>query len=89
VFVVLGSYLFWTPERRRAYRRTDIAILLAAACLTLAAFLAEWRAVADHRLPERFPTWLFWAGVALGTGWFGRVELVRMGRADLMGRPGG
>jgi hypothetical protein len=42
--------------------------------LTIAAFLFESGSVVDHRMPERFPLWLFWAGVALGTAWFARVE---------------
>jgi len=83
VFVVAGSYLFWTPERQRLYRPADIAILVAAVCLTIAAFLTEWRAVADQRLPEPFPVWLYWAGVVVGTIWFARVER----RAVKRGRP--
>jgi hypothetical protein len=30
--------------------------------------------VVDHRVPEHFPIWLFWSGVALGTAWFVGVE---------------
>lgn len=74
VFVVAGSYLFWTPDRPRRYRPADIAILVASVCLTIAAFLTEWRAVADQRVPEQFPAWLYWAGVVVGTMWFVRVE---------------
>ena len=74
VFVVTGSYLFWTSERQRVYRPADLAILAASVVLTIAAFLTEWRAVADHRVPEQFPVWLYWAGVVVGTAWFVRVE---------------
>jgi hypothetical protein len=86
IFVGVGSYLFWTPERQRTYRRPDVLIFAASLCLTLAAFLAGWRAVADHRLPDRFPAWLFWAGVALGAGWFVRVEW-RPAASGRAGRP--
>jgi hypothetical protein len=33
-------------------------------------------------VPERFPAWLFWAGVVLGTGWFVRVERRAGERSD-------
>ena len=74
VFVLTGSYLFWTPERQRRYGKVDLAILVASAVLTMAAFLTEWRAVAGHRVPEQFPVWLYWTGVVLGTAWFMHVE---------------
>jgi hypothetical protein len=86
LFVLAGSYLFWTADRRRRYRWTDVGVLIASACLTLAAFLVGSTAVIDHRVPEHFPIWLFWSGVALGTAWFVGVE----GRAALTserGRP--
>jgi hypothetical protein len=74
LFVLGGSYLFWTADRERRYRWTDVGVLLVSVCLTLAAFLVGSTAVIDHRLPERFPIWLFWSGVALGTAWFVGVE---------------
>ena len=74
LFVVAGSYLLWTSERARRYRWPDAGVLAAGALLTIAAFLVEWRAAADHCVPERFPVWLFSAGVVLGTAWFLRVE---------------
>ena len=74
VFVATGSYLFWTSQRERRYRWPDIGVLVASALLTIAAFLVESRAAIDHRVPERFPVWLFWAGIVLGTLWFLRVE---------------
>ena len=74
IFVVAGSYLFWTPERLRQYRRTDITILLASALAIIASFLVEWRIVLDRQVPKPFPLWLFWGGVLLGTSWFVRVE---------------
>jgi hypothetical protein len=88
-FVVAGSYLFWTPERERRYRRPDIGVLLASVFLTIAAFLVEWRAAADHRVPERFPVWLFWAGVVLGMAWFVRVEQRAAAKRNTWGPLGG
>jgi hypothetical protein len=74
LFVVAGSYLFWTSDRERRYRWPDIGVLVASVLLTIAAFLIESRAAIDHRVPEQFPVWLFGAGVVLGTVWFLRVE---------------
>jgi len=74
LFVVGGSYLFWTPRRQRRYRWPDVSVLTASALLTMTAFLVESTAAADHRVSEGFPVWLFWAGVVLGTAWFVRVE---------------
>jgi hypothetical protein len=59
-------------------------VLLAAAGLTLAAFLAGSNAVIDHRLPERFPLWVFWSGFILGLAWFAGVE-----RREAQGRSRG
>ena len=74
LLVLGGSHLFWTADRQRRYRWTDVGVLLASACLTVAAFLVGSRAVIDHRAPEHLPIWLFWSGVALGTAWFVGVE---------------
>lgn len=74
LFVLVGSYLFWTSERQRRYRWTDIGVLTLSVALTIAAFLSESGSVMDHGVPGRFPVWLFWAGVALGTVWVAQVE---------------
>jgi hypothetical protein len=75
VFLVIGgSYLFWTPDRERRYRWTDAGVLLGSAGLPFVAFLAGSDAVVDHRLPERFPLWVFWSGVILGSVWFVHAE---------------
>src|SRR5258708_38763230 len=74
IFIMTGSYLFWTPERPRQYGRMDIGLLLASTVVVLAAFLAEWQLVLDPQRPREFPAWLFWIGVVLGTAWFVRVE---------------
>ena len=86
LFVLGGSYLFWTPDYERAYRWTDIGVLLTAAGLALAAFLAGSTAVIDHWLPDRFPTWEFWSGVALGVAAFVAAER-RAGDGDVPWRP--
>ncbi len=74
LFTIGGTYLFWTADRARRYRRADIAALLLAVALTLGAFFAGSNAVLEHRLPERFPGWAFWSGVILGSAWFASVE---------------
>ena len=74
LFVIGGTYLLWTADRVRRYQRADIGVLVAAVSLTLAAFLAGSNAVIDHRVPDRFPLWVFWAGVILGSVWFAKVE---------------
>jgi hypothetical protein len=74
LFVIGGTYLFWTADRTRRYRWADIGVLLVATGLTLAAFLAGSNAAIDHRLPERFPLLVFWSGVILGVVWFATVE---------------
>ena len=73
-FVAAGTYLFWTSQRRRRYRWLDVGALAISVLLTMAAFFVESGAAVDHRVPERFPVWLFWAGVVLGMAWFVRVE---------------
>jgi hypothetical protein len=82
VFVLAGSYLFWTAEHERSYRWPDVVILAASALMTIAAFLVESQAAIDHQVPERFPLWLFSAGVIVGTAWFLRVEQGTAGDKD-------
>lgn len=74
IFVVTGSYLFWTARKPRHYAARDVAIELAAAGTIVAAFLVEWRVVFATEVPQHFPHWLYWAGVILGTAWFVRAE---------------
>ena len=74
LFAVAGSHLFWTADRERRYRWRDIGVLAGSVVLTIAAFLVESGAAINEREPERFPVWLFWAGVVLGMSWFARVE---------------
>ena len=84
VFVIAGSYLFWTADRPRRYGRTDMAILVGSALAIVAAFLTDWRVVLDRGEPTRFPLWLFWIGVVLGTSWFVRVERRTVGSAPVV-----
>jgi hypothetical protein len=74
LFVAAGTYLYWTPDRERRYRRLDAAVLVAGVLLTIASFLNESGAAVERRAPGSFPAWLFWAGVGLGAAWFVRVE---------------
>jgi hypothetical protein len=70
VLVGVGSYLYFTAERARAYRVGDWAVVIACGVLVIACFLAEWRAVVEGRVPRDFPAGLFFAGLSLGLGWF-------------------
>jgi hypothetical protein len=87
LFVAAGSYLFWAPGRERRYRWSDIGVFVASALLIIAAFLVESSAAIDQRLPERFPVWLFGAGVVLGAVWFLWIELGAARKRDGAGRP--
>ena len=89
LFMIGGMLSFLDGDRARRYRWPDVGVLLVAAGLTLAAFLAGSNAVIDHRLPDRFPLWVFWSGVILGIVCFARVERreaqVREGRVPWVG----
>jgi len=74
LFIMCGSYLFWTAERPRSYRLTDIGVLIVAAAVIVASFVAGSTAVTEHHLPDRFPAWLFWIGVAIGSATFVGAE---------------
>lgn len=78
-FVAIGTYLVFTRDRFRAYRPLDVAILVVAALIIVGSFLAEWRAVAEARVPEHFPIGVFAFGVALGTGWLIATERATRG----------
>jgi hypothetical protein len=74
VFVVAGSYVFWTAQRPRRYRGADMVFLFTSALAIFGAFVSGWRIVPDQQPPQRFPLWLFWSGVILGTSWFVHAE---------------
>lgn len=82
LFVLGGSYLYWTAGFERRYQWTDLGVLLTSACLTIAAFLVGSSAIVDRRVPEHFPAWLFWSGVVLGVAWFVRVERRAVQRSE-------
>jgi hypothetical protein len=67
MFVAAGSYLYWTAERARQYTSSDFAILIASAVAVIASFLVDWRIAIASEVLQRFPQWLYWAGVAVGT----------------------
>ncbi len=72
--VAVGSYLFWTPQRARAYRPRDWAIASLGGAIVILSFLAEWRVVIEERVPETYPAWLFWIGFLLSLLWFLHAE---------------
>jgi hypothetical protein len=74
VLVGVGSYLYLSADRVRAYRASDWAVTIACGMLVIASFLAEWRAVVEGRVPRNFPAGLFLAGLSLGLAWFLYVE---------------
>jgi len=74
IFVAAGSYLFWTATRARRYTPGDIAVILASAAAIVGACLMEWRVVFSREVPQHFPLWLYWAGIATGTLWFVHAE---------------
>jgi hypothetical protein len=78
-FVAIGTYLVFTRDRPRAYRPLDVAILVVAALIIVGSFLAEWRTVAEARVPEHFPVAVFAFGALLGTGWLIATERAMRG----------
>lgn len=73
-----GSYLFWTAERPRAHTTADWAAAVLGGLVVVASFLAEWRVVPEQRVPQGFPSWLFWTGFIVGLGAFLRAERRRV-----------
>ena len=57
-------------------------MIIAANVIIIGAFLVESNALAEQRTPERFAVWIYALGVALGLGWFVRVERSETRRAD-------
>jgi hypothetical protein len=76
LFILCGSYMFWTPEREQRYGWQDWGVFLAAALIIIASFVRESGAAVDHRIPDSFPVALYAAGVVLGTAWFIHREAV-------------
>jgi hypothetical protein len=74
LFVVIGTWLFYTEDRPRAWSLTDAAIVLAGCVVIVGSFLVESDAAVEHRIPSGYPAWLLWAGVAISAGWFVRHE---------------
>ena len=74
LFIVVGSYLFFTEQRQRAYGWVDAAVIVTAAIIVVGSFVVESGAAVEHRVPGHFPVWLYAIGVALGAGWVLRVE---------------
>jgi hypothetical protein len=74
VFLVAGSYLYWTPDRVRRYTLRDRAILGISAAAIIASFLVEWSAVLATQPPQAFRPWLYWIALGVSVTWFVRVE---------------
>jgi hypothetical protein len=74
LFIVAGTHLFWTTERRRRYRFADVAALGFSALLTVETFLVRSDAAIRHSVPEHFPSGLFWFSVLLGAYAFFHAE---------------
>ena len=72
--VAVGSYLYWTSNRPRAFRALDWGIVCGGGLIVIGSFVAEWRAVVEERVPESYPAWLFWLGFLIALGWFGVAE---------------
>ncbi len=72
--VAVGSYLYWTADRPRAFRVSDWGIVSAGGLIVIGSFVAEGRAVVEERLPESYPAWLFWVGFLIALAWFGFAE---------------
>jgi hypothetical protein len=74
LFVVCGSYMYWTPDRERHYGWLDWGIFVASAVIIIASFVRQSGAAIEHRIPQSFPVLVYSAGVALGLLWFVRLE---------------
>jgi hypothetical protein len=72
--VAAGSYVYATAERPRRYRAADWLAAVAGGVLVIGSFTHDWRALAERRLPEAFPAWLFWLGFATAVAAFVRAE---------------
>ena len=72
--VAVGSYLYWTADRPRAFRVSDWGIVSAGGLIVIGSFVAQGRAVVEERVPESYPAWLFWVGFLLALAWFGFAE---------------
>ena len=73
-FVALGSWLFFTPDRRRHWRAVDAVVIVVGAAIIVASFLVETRAAVEHYVPDRYAWWIFWPGFLLAVAWFVRAE---------------
>jgi hypothetical protein len=73
-FIVVGTYLYWTASKPRAYSRAHVAVIVASAVVIVTSFLTEWRVVIELARPSRFHAWMYWMGLASGTAAFWHAE---------------
>ncbi len=75
--VLSGAYLYVTPSRARRYQALDWASAIAGGLVVVAAFIWDWRAVAEGRWPQPFPAAVFWAGWGLAAAAWVWAEFLR------------
>lgn len=68
-----GSLIYLTPARPWRISAIDWAILTTGGLLVILSMTLGWRVVPEQRLPDPFPSWLFWCGWLIGTA---RVALI-------------
>lgn len=71
-----GAWIYLTPERAHRVTALDWLVEIAAGSLIVGAMIAGGRSMEGRTVPLdsaaelEFPSALFWAGLALGVGWF-------------------
>jgi hypothetical protein len=70
-----GSFILMTPERSHEYHAIEWVLTSLGGAIIVATFLADWRAVIEHRLPAPYGTTFFWVGLALSVIVFLRAEM--------------
>lgn len=65
-----GSWVYLTPQRPHRVRALDWFVEIAAGLVIIAAMIDAGRRYEGGSGSLEFRAWLFWAGLALGVGWF-------------------
>jgi hypothetical protein len=69
-FVGIGSYLYLTAERPRAYTALDTVSLVVGGLVIVGSFLVEWRTVVESRVPENFAVVPYTVGLLVANARF-------------------